>query len=224
MTSNENYLADMKQHNSREQNWSKNIGKIVKHEKVNESDNSDAGLKSVFVEDSDKTEKILSKAEKDLKKLQIEERRNPKRLDSRLLQNINSYLTNEGKISRKNSHEETKTDSTKSSVSSQDSESSVSESSNSDEEECLEKDLTEWQLFIAKKKERAIKSLQNVFDEINISGKSIREKFLPEKISFNNFKTLYFVKFLYLQVQLKFRWVDANESLSAMQKRRPSYC
>ena len=173
MTSNENYLADMEQNNSRERTWSKNIGKIVKHEKVNESDNSDAGLKSVFVEDSDKTEKILSKAEEDLKKLQIEERRNPKRLDSRLLQNINSYLTNEGKLSRKNSHEETKTDSTKNSVASQDSESSVSESSNSDEGECLEKDLTEWQLLIGKKKEKAIKSLQNVFDEINISGKSI---------------------------------------------------
>ena len=194
MTSNENYLADMEQHNSRERNWSKNIGKIVKREKVNESDNSDAGLKSVFVEDSDKTEKILSKAEKDLKKLQIEERRNPKRLDSRLLQNINSYLTNDGKISRKNSHEETKTDSTKNSVSSQDSESSVTESSNSDEEECLEQDLTEWQVLIGKKKEKAIKSLQNVFDEINISGKSNWEKFLPEKISFNDFKKLYFVK------------------------------
>ena len=89
------------------------------------------------------------------------------------MQNINSYLTNEGKISRKNSHEETKTDSTKNSVSSQDSESSVTESSNSDEEECLEQDLTEWQVLIGKKKEKAIKSLQNVFDEINISGKSI---------------------------------------------------
>ena len=168
MSANEAFQADLEDQTRREKS-SKKVEKIVKAERVHESDNSDAGLKSVFVEDSDQTAKILSKAEKDLKKLQIEERKNPKKLDSRLLQNINSYLKHD--VLRKKSSEESQIESHKSdAASSSESESAISDSSNSEEENEIGKHRTEWQISIAKKKEAAIESLQNVFDEKNISG------------------------------------------------------
>ena len=64
-------------HSNEEFQTNEKVLEVAVAKKVSESDDNDPGLKSVFVE-NEKTEKILSKANQELKKLQIEERKAPR--------------------------------------------------------------------------------------------------------------------------------------------------
>lgn len=188
-----------------------NADQVTLKKAVSESDDTDAGLQAVFVEDvKDRREeeqtrryhvfwnhfktlfktnffRILTKAQNEMKKLQIAERRAPKlQLNSKLLDSINSYLTSDEKKKKANekaakeahisSAEEDEEgvveEEEEESASNTSTESTPSDTKSEDESKEAEETTaqSEWLVRLAQRKEQVIKQLQIVFDGINISG------------------------------------------------------